>query len=165
MSNLIKSLHLWLPALVTLFAAVIGGIFLVIAKIIPEQPARQFQAVIEEPRSGQIIEHNFDVVVKVDNVPEDYHLWVAVGIKDLYWFKQPEVNRSNHSSVINLDEINITQKSSFSLCIIKVPSRGQSVITDWFLKGKKTGKYPGIKITEIPDAAIVDLVHGLKFAN
>ena len=160
-----KSLHLWLPALATVLSALVGGVFLITAKIIPEQSQKPFQATIEKPIASQTIGHEFAVVVKLNNVPEKFHIWAAFEIKDLLWFKQPELNKLDHKCVLNLAENNISQKGSFSLSLIKVSSRGQSVITDWFLKGQNTGRYPGLKISEIPGAARIDIVHGLKFNN
>jgi hypothetical protein len=157
-----KTPNLRSSTLATLLAALIGGISLIVTKIIPEHAVNSFEAIFEAPIAGQTIENEFAAVVRLNNVPKEDHIWVAVEIDNLLWFKQPEINKSDHKVVINLVENNLSQKGHFSLSLVKVSSTGQRVITDWILKGKSTGKYPGINISEIPEASRIDVVQGLK---
>lgn len=158
--------HLWGPILATIIAAIIGGIFVVLAKKIPEKKPSldpiETQGKIEKPKTGLTVERKFQVSGNLNNVPPKYHVWIAVEIGGLLWFKEPEIHKSDKKWNMTITEDGNPPNGVFSITLVLVSSEGQKIIKEWFYEGKRMGEYPGFKITEIPGASRLDIISDLK---
>jgi hypothetical protein len=158
--------HLWGPVGATIVAAIIGGIFVVLAKKVPEKrpslSSIETKGEIVQPKTGQTVERKFQVSGSLNNVPPEYHVWIAVEINTLLWFKEPEIHKSDKKWSVTITENGNSPNGVLSIILILVSPEGQKIIKNWFSKGLNTGDYPGFKISEIPGASRLDIVNGLK---
>lgn len=165
---MLKSINwlLWGPILAIIIAAIISGIFVVLAKKVPEtKPSMgpiETQGKIEKPKTGLFVGREFQVSGSLNNVPPKYHVWITVEIGGLLWFKEPEIHKSDKKWNMTITEDGNPPNGVFSIVLVLVSSEGQKIIKERFSEGKRTGEYPGFRITEIPGASRLDIVSDLK---
>ncbi len=150
----------WAPILATISAAVITGLFGLLQKKMPGS-LPPLLCEIQRPLADQTVARELDVFVKLDNVPPQKHLWIAVEYNDRLWVKK-NINAADRSAVVTISENGEPPEGIFSLSLILVASKGHRFIEKWLRNGVKTGSFPGLAIDEIPGASRIAVVPNLK---
>ena len=112
----------------TIVATIIGGIFVLIAKRIPEKPSEirpeQAHAELLSPKAGQVVGHSFVVEGTHGNIPKGYHVWLATEIGGLLWPKEPEVRVADRRWSFKIVEGGSPPRGSFTLVLFQVSAEG-----------------------------------------
>jgi len=150
----------------TITAAIIGGIFILIAKRIPEkQPEvgpEQSHAEILRPKTGQVVGHSFVVEGAHENLPPKYHMWLATEMNGLLWPKEPEVRAADRRWSIKIVESGSPPGGFFTLVLFQVSAEGNKTIMKWIARGHRTGDWPGIDPNKMHDYSQLYVVRDLR---
>jgi hypothetical protein len=152
-------------------AAVISGGAAIMAALLGKEPSVQsspFPArtdiTITSPKNGETVDKSFTIRGRTKSIESrEVHAWAAIEIGELLWIKEPEIRIEDRFWKSEIVEGGSASPGSFSLLLVGVTVRGQQYITQWIAQCKRTGSWPGIRINDIPGAAVLDRVDNLKF--
>jgi hypothetical protein len=152
--------------LAILAGPVIGGAVVLVVALIngpchhppPPPPTGR----ILSPKSGQENNTTFTVEGTLANIPDHYHVWLAVQRSNLLSPKEPEIPPRGLPWVVRLTEAGVPAGQKFSLVLFTVDDAGNRKIATWLRRGRASGSYPPLAPTEIPGMirldAVLDLV-------
>lgn len=124
----------YLPRLISIIVVLVGVPAVAYTQEITGQ--------ILSPSNGGQVPPRFEVAGTVANMPDGYHLWVAVRRGNLLWPKEPEafVVRNNWDTTISEGG-----KGRYKLILLAVDRKGQNTIKEWVRIGRETSHYPGLE--------------------
>jgi hypothetical protein len=148
-----------------LLGAIIGAAAAIIAAIItilfnpsgPVHPGIKPQGKILIPKNGGSVERHFLVSGELSDIPRGYQIWLAVEKENLIWPKEPMISPNDHRWSRMIKENSLPLGESFSLSLLCVSPKGQTMIEKWFAQGALTVEYPGLK--EIEEISRLDIVN------
>jgi len=104
--------------------------------------AQTFTGQITTPRNGYQVPPRFEVACTISNLPNDYHLWIAVRKGNPLWPKEPEAFIAGANWDTTISE---GGKGRYKLVLIAVDSNGHRHITEWIRIGNETSHFPGLE--------------------
>jgi hypothetical protein len=111
---------------------------------------------ILSPEAREQLDPTFTAHGRLDHIPENAHVWVAVQRGDVLFPKEPEIPRGDQAWVHTFVEGELASEGvgedvsagerSFALVLLLVDSDGQAQIHDWFAEGELGAGYPGLEV-------------------
>jgi hypothetical protein len=107
------------------------------------------------PEAGEQLAPSFTAHGRLDHIPENRHVWVAVQRGELLFPKEPEIPRGDRAWVHEFQEGEAAEvagddiaagESLFSLVLLLVDPDRQAEIETWFAEAEHTGDYPGFEV-------------------
>jgi len=112
--------------------------------------------VINIPADGATVDRHIMAQGRIQSIPPNAWLWLAVEIGELKWPKEPGVFVSGHFWTGEAYEGGTPPGGKLSLCLYVVGKKGHRQVKNWIRDGQRTGSYPGISV--IKDAKRLDSV-------
>jgi hypothetical protein len=116
---------------------------------------------ITSPIANAILYNN---IIKVEGVlsfvPKGYHVWLATKSGNLFWTKRPKLTPSPEAWTREVVKIGKSSED-FSLILLQIDTKGQCAIESWYKFGTSTGSYPGLTLSDLYNAMILDQVEGI----
>ena len=102
--------------------------------------AQEVSGQITLPINGYQVAPRFKIEGTISNLPDGYHLWIAVRKGNLMWPKEPEafVIGTNWGTTISENS-----RGEYSLILLAVNSDGHNNIMEWIRIGNETSHFPG----------------------
>jgi len=146
--------------------AIIGLIGIVLAAIAPFLCCLIFDCTKDDPpvhavlspKENETVSDVIDVTGTLGKIPSGNHVWLATQIANFMWPKQPEIPAASRSWAAQIYEGAKPGNGNMMLVLFTVGEEGNSFIREWFRNGQKTGDFPGLKPTEIPENSILYVV-------
>lgn len=154
------------------FAAIIGGIFAIIAALIPHLLKRYkrlkrrlnldlVKGSIENPSPNQETERKISCSGLATNLKRDMNLWVIVEVENLMWPKSKVIADKDGKWSTTIFEDGTPDEFSIELFVMN--SAGDKRIRRWLEYVSRTGNYPGLP--GIPGARRIARIDGLRLAK
>jgi hypothetical protein len=152
-------------------AAIIGGVFGVLSTLcaIYCGPPPSPEGEMLSPEAREQLGPRFTAHGRLDHIPENRHVWVAVQRGELLFPKEPEIPRGDQAWVHEFVEGEAAEvvgadvaadESLFSLVLLLVDADRQAEIEAWFAEAEHSG-YPGFEVGA-EGFTRLDVVEGLS---
>lgn len=139
-------------------AAIIGGVITFAGSLVlycfTRPPPPEPDGEVLSPEAGEQLAPSFTAHGRLDHIPENRHVWVAVQRGELLFPKEPEIPRGDRAWVHEFVEGEAAEgvaddvaegESLFSLVLLLVDADRQAEIETWFAEAEHSG-YPGFAV-------------------
>ena len=106
---------------------------------------------IEYARARGVAE--IEVGVRLEAIPTDHHVWLAVQVGDLLWPRKGVPANAVRWSTTVYDE---TPRENLRVVLLLVDDPGNTTLEGWLARGEASGDWPGVSADEIPGAISLD---------
>jgi len=138
--------------------ALIGAAAVVVAAVLTRSPPpRQLpEGHVLSPAAGDTVSTAFRATGDFANIPSGHHVWLAVEVGNLLWFKEPEIPAAGRQW--SREIVHGAGGGPFALCLVEVSAAGQRAVESWLRTGQRTGSYPGLRDQDVPGMARLAVV-------
>jgi hypothetical protein len=121
-------------------------------------PDEKVTGTLLAPKTDQKVGREFRVKCNIPNVPKDHVIVAAVESNSLMWPKEPSLDNFKGADWEATVAEGGDPGATFRVTVLVVGKDGQKKLKKWFDRGRATGDFPGLKLSDIPGAARVDSV-------